>query len=91
MDHIAHLARLRFEGEEKTAIREDMEKIISFMETLREVPTDNVEPLVFMTDSFNVLREDVAKETITHEEALKNAPRKDSDYFRIAKVLDKNQ
>jgi aspartyl-tRNA(Asn)/glutamyl-tRNA(Gln) amidotransferase subunit C len=37
----------------------------------------------------NVLREDVPQTTITHEEALKNAPKKDSDYFRIPKVLDK--
>jgi aspartyl-tRNA(Asn)/glutamyl-tRNA(Gln) amidotransferase subunit C len=42
-----------------------------------------------MSDEVNVLREDVAVETITQNEALKNAPKKDSDYFRIPKVLDK--
>ena len=59
------------------------------MDALSEVPTDNVEPLIFMSDEVNVLREDIATETITQKEALKNAPKKDSDYFRIPKVLDK--
>ena len=42
-----------------------------------------------MTDEINRLREDDPKENITQEEALKNAPKKDSDYFRIPKVLEK--
>ena len=89
VDHIAHLARLKFEGDKKVTIKEDMNNIISFMDALSEVPTDNVEPLIFMSDEVNVLREDIATETITQKEALKNAPKKDSDYFRIPKVLDK--
>ncbi len=89
VDHIAHLARLRFEGDKKIAIKQDMENIISFMDKLSDLPTDNVEPLIFMNEAVNVLREDVAKITLTQTEALKNAPKKDSDYFRIPKVLDK--
>ena len=89
VDHIAHLARLEFEGEAKTAIKEDMENIISFMEVLQQVDTENVEPLIFMSDEINRLREDVAEVTLTQSEVLKNAPKKDSDYFRIPKVLDK--
>ena len=89
VDHIAHLARLEFEGDKKQAILKDMENIISFMDKLSEVDTDNVEPLIFMNDEYNKLREDVSKVTVTQDEALKNAPKKDSDYFRIPKVLDK--
>ena len=89
VEHIAHLARLEFEGEEKGKIKQDLENIITFMEKLQEVDTDNVEPLVFMTNEKNRLRDDVAEVTITHEEALKNAPKKDSDYVRIPKVLNK--
>jgi aspartyl-tRNA(Asn)/glutamyl-tRNA(Gln) amidotransferase subunit C len=89
VDHIAHLARLEFEGDKKQAILNDMENIISFMDKLSEVDTDNVEPLIFMNDEYNKLREDVAEVTVTQDEALKNAPKKDSDYFRIPKVLDK--
>lgn len=89
IDHIAHLARLEFEGEAKEAISQDLSNIISFMEKLQEVETNDVEPLVFMSTEINRLRDDVAAVTISHEEALKNAPKKDSDYFRIPKVLDK--
>jgi len=89
IDHIAHLARLSFEGEDKSAIKKDLNNIIDFMEKLNEIDTDNVEPLVFMSNEINILREDIPSQSITHEEALKNAPKKDSDYFRIPKVLDK--
>lgn len=89
VDHIAHLARLEFEGERKQAIMNDMERIINFMEKLQEVDTENVAPLVFMTKEINHLREDQAENTITQDEALKNAPKADSDYFRIPKVLSK--
>jgi len=87
--HIAHLARLEFEGENKSKMQEDLESIITFMEVLKEIPTDNVEPLIFMNDEVNRLREDVALVTLSQNEVLKNAPKKDSDYFRIPKVLDK--
>lgn len=88
VDHIAHLARLEFEGDKKVAIREDLQRIISFMDKLQEVDTDNVEPLVFMTDEVNRLREDEAISTLSQVEVLKNAPKKDSDYFRVPKVLE---
>ncbi|MEZ4921607.1 MAG: Asp-tRNA(Asn)/Glu-tRNA(Gln) amidotransferase subunit GatC [Crocinitomicaceae bacterium] len=88
VDHIAHLARLNFDGENKEAIKADMKKMIGFVDQLSSVDTKGVEPLVFMSDSINVLRDDVPMNTVTQEEALKNAPKKDSDYFKIAKVLN---
>jgi len=89
VEHIAHLARLEFEGEDLNTIRQDMEKIITFMDKLSELDTAHVEPLIFMNPNYNVLREDVARTTISQKDALKNASKKDSDYFRIPKVLDK--
>ena len=89
IDHIAHLSRLRFEGDDKVAIRQDLDKIIGFMGKLSEIPTDDVEPLIFMSDEVNVLRDDEPEVTITQAKALKNAPKKDSDYFRVPKVLER--
>lgn len=89
IDHIAHLARLEFKGEDKVSIQKDMERMIEFVDKLSEIDTENVEPLIFMSEEINRLRGDEPKITVTHEEALKNAPKKDSDYFRIPKVLDK--
>jgi aspartyl-tRNA(Asn)/glutamyl-tRNA(Gln) amidotransferase subunit C len=89
IDHIAHLARLEFKGEDKVSIQKDMERMIEFVDKLSEIDTANVEPLIFMSEEMNRLREDEPEVTVTHEEALMNAPKKDSDYFRIPKVLDK--
>jgi aspartyl-tRNA(Asn)/glutamyl-tRNA(Gln) amidotransferase subunit C len=89
IDHIAHLARLEFKGEDKVSIQKDMERMIEFVDKLSEIDTTNVEPLIFMSEEINRVREDVPQVTVTHEEALMNAPKKDSDYFRIPKVLDK--
>ena len=89
VQNIAHLARLEFEGDELNEIKGDMSKIIGFMDKLSELDTEDVEPLIFMTDKVNVLREDNPERTLTSEDALRNAPKKDSDYFRISKVLNK--
>lgn len=89
INHLAHLARLEFEGAEKEEIKNDLNRIISFMEKLGEVNTDSAEPLIFMTDEVNRLREDIPAQRITQDEALMNAAKKDSDYFRIPKVLKK--
>ena len=89
VDHIAHLARLEFTGDKKVAIKEDMERIIAFMDKLQEVETEHVEPLIFMNKEINRLREDVAEVTLSQNQALKNGPKTDSDYFRIPKVLSK--
>ena len=89
IDHISHLARLEFNGDDKEEIKSDMEKIISFMDQLKKVKTDDVKPLVSVSENNNILREDMAIKTIDKAEAFANAPKKDSDYFRIPKVLKK--
>lgn len=87
IDHIAHLSRLEFDGEAKSVIKQDVSNMIDFVDQLNAVDTDGVEPLIFMSESINVLREDVSKVTVSQEDALKNAANHDSDYFKIAKVL----
>lgn len=90
IDRLAQLARLRFDGEEKEEILSDMNKMIDFINKLEELDTEGVEPLLFMVDETQDLRADDVVVSTTQEEALKNAPLKDSDYFKIPKVLDKN-
>jgi aspartyl-tRNA(Asn)/glutamyl-tRNA(Gln) amidotransferase subunit C len=87
IDHIAHLSRLEFDGEAKEVIKKDVENMIDFVDQLKAIDTEGVEPLIFMSESINVLRDDIDKDTITQEDALKNAAHHDSDYFKIAKVL----
>jgi aspartyl-tRNA(Asn)/glutamyl-tRNA(Gln) amidotransferase subunit C len=89
VDKIAHLARLEFNAEEKAGIVKDMNNMLGFIDKLNELDTSNVEPLIYMSDEVNVLREDDVKMEITQEEALKNAPKHDSDYFKVPKVIEK--
>ncbi|MEN9994396.1 MAG: hypothetical protein RL762_1053 [Bacteroidota bacterium] len=89
LDHIANLSKLSFEGSEKEAIRQDLQRMIAFVDKLSELDTTGVEPLIFMSKEVNRLRDDITEQSVSHEEALRNAPKKDSDYFRIPKVLDK--
>lgn len=76
IDHLSYLAKLKFEGSEKTAIKADLTKITGFMQKLSELNTDDVEPLIFMTEEAGRLREDETAVTITQTEALHNAPKK---------------
>ncbi|NDK54642.1 Asp-tRNA(Asn)/Glu-tRNA(Gln) amidotransferase subunit GatC [Pontibacter fetidus] len=85
---LAHLARLEFNEEKEQEVLGDLNKILNWVDKLSELDTENIEPLTHMTAEVNVMREDAAKNTITHEEALLNAPKKDSDYFRVPKVLE---
>lgn len=87
VDRIAHLARLELSDAEKQETIKDMNRILTFMDKLNEVDTSAVEPLVYMNTDVNVLREDVVKQEITHEEALLNAPEKDENFFHVAKVI----
>jgi aspartyl-tRNA(Asn)/glutamyl-tRNA(Gln) amidotransferase subunit C len=89
IDQLSHLSRLEFEGDERERIKTDLTKIIGFVDQLSSVSTDGVEPLIFMTETENVLREDVDAITISQADALKNAAVHDSDYFKIPTVLKK--
>ena len=88
VDKIAHLARLEFEKEAKEEIIKDMNNMLAFVGKLDELDTSTTEPLIYMSDEVNVLREDEVKQEITQEEALKNAPKHDSDYFKVPKVIE---
>ena len=90
INRIAHLARLKFSEEEKKALRTDLERMIEFVEKLKEVDTTGVEPLLHITDAVNVLREDEVKQTISKEEALLNAPVTDGNFFKVPKVIKKD-
>ena len=89
IDKLAKLAKLQFKDEQRDEIRNDLNKIIAFVDKIDELDTEGVEPLIHMNTEINVLREDEVKETITQVQALKNAPSKDSDYFKISTVLNK--
>ena len=89
IDKISRLAYLEFGEEEKEKIRQDLEQILTFVEKLRELDTENVEHLVYLSDKTDVLREDRIIPTLSTEEALLNAPEKSGRFFKVPKVIRK--
>lgn len=88
IQHIATLAKLEFNtNEEQDKIRQDMNNMLAMVDKLNELDLDNVEPLIYISQQENVLRKDVVVQEISKEEALANAPQKDSDYIKVPKVL----
>ena len=85
---ISHLARLEFNEEGAEKIQKDMTQILDWVEQLNEVDTTGIEPITTMSSEVNVIREDVVGEHLSHEAGLLNAPQRDSDYFRVPKVLE---
>jgi aspartyl-tRNA(Asn)/glutamyl-tRNA(Gln) amidotransferase subunit C len=89
VEKTAHLARLQFDAAEKVAIKQDLQRMIAFVEKLDELSLDDVEPLLHISEEVNVLREDEVKPSLNREEALNNAPQHDGIFFKVPKVIKK--
>lgn len=83
---LAHLSRLELDDAAVERMQVDLNKILGFVEQIKLLDLEGIEPLQYMTDETNVLREDTVIQEITHAEALKNAPDANSDYFRLPRV-----
>lgn len=85
---MARLARLEINPAEEDQLLRDMSSMLSFVEKLKEVNTEGVEPLTSMTQEVNRMREDQIQTGITREEALRDAPQQDGTFFRVPKVIE---
>lgn len=88
LDKIAHLARLEVKEADAEQMMKDMSEMVTFVEKLNEVDTEGVEPLTTMSHEVNAFREDVVQQDLSKEDALKQAPDADKDFFRVPKMLD---
>jgi len=89
IEDLSRLAKLEFDEKSAEKMKEDLKKIISFVDKLSEIDTEGVEPLIYLSEEVNVLRTDEIANEVSQEDALKNAPQKDSDYFKVPTVLKK--
>lgn len=89
VQYVANLARLQLTDKEADDLKEDMNKILGYIDQLNELDTTDVKPLEHVTEiTASKFREDKAQEPVSHEDALKNAPDADSDYFRVPRVIE---
>jgi aspartyl-tRNA(Asn)/glutamyl-tRNA(Gln) amidotransferase subunit C len=90
IEKLAHLSRLHFNETEKAEIKNDLQRMIAFVEKLNELNLVDVKPLLHMSEEVNVLREDEVKGTVSREEALKNSSLHDEEFFKVPKVIKNN-
>ena len=88
IEMVAALSRLRLNTEETSAAGEELEKFLTYVENLKGIDTEKVEPTTYALPMENVFREDVVKASLRQEEALSNAPEKDEGYFKVPRVLE---
>jgi aspartyl-tRNA(Asn)/glutamyl-tRNA(Gln) amidotransferase subunit C len=88
VEYVARLACLALGEEEKARFTEQLNTILTYVEQLNEVSTDDVEPTSHVLDLVNVFREDLVQQTLSVEEALRNAPEAAHDYFAVPRIVD---
>lgn len=89
VNKLAHLSRLTYHEQEKQEIRGDLQRMIAFVEKLNELDLNGVRPLLHVSDEVNVLRADEVRGSVPREEALRNAPQHDDQFFKVPKVIKK--
>lgn len=87
VEKIAELAKLKFSDEELENFTPQMNEILSYMDKLNELDTEDVKPLSHPVEQINVFREDELKSSVSTEEALKNSPDKTDTHFKVPKVI----
>ena len=86
---LSKLAKLKFDKESTKNMKADLDTILGFVDTISKVDTNGIEPLIYMSEEVNILRDDEITSEVSQQDALKNAFQKDSDYFKVPTVLKK--
>ncbi len=84
---LERLAMLELSEEERKQLQGELNDMLGMISKLEEIDTSNVKPLIHLSDTQNVFREDVVKHQISNDAALKNAPASNKPYFKVPKVI----
>lgn len=88
VEHVAKLARLSFDEEEKEKFADQLGKIIAYVDQLNELDTTDVEPMDQAVPKTNVMRDDVVVDTKNLDDIIKNAPAEEDGYFRVPRITE---
>ena len=86
--HISKLSRISVDDEKAKKLVGDMNSIFDFIEKLKELDTDNVEPLTSVAETTLKLRVDEVKSGNIREDVLKNSPDENEDFFVVPRVVE---
>lgn len=87
IEYVGILAKLELSDEEKETAKADMEKMLDYIDTLNELDTSGVEPMMHVFPVNNVFREDVVTNGDRREETLANAPQRKEDSFEVPRTI----
>ncbi len=88
LQNVAVLSRLAISADQEDKYIDQMDKILTYMDNLSELDTENVKPTTYALPMQNVFRKDEVKASLDREAALANAPLKEDGYFKVPKVLE---
>lgn len=83
------LAMLELSEAEREHIQKGMNDMLGMISKLEELDTENVQPLIHMSDAENSFRADEISGQVTTDAALKNAPSHNDTFFQVPKVIEK--
>ena len=86
--YVAHLARLKLSPEEEQQLGAQLGDILGYIEKLKEVDVNGVEPTAHPFPLVNVMRADAARPSLPHEDALRNAPQQSAGLFTVPKIIE---
>ena len=88
VEHVAKLARLEFNEDEKKRLAEQLGRILDYIDQLNEMDTTDIEPTSHVIPVKNVVRPDVVKPSLSRDEALANAPSNVGGLFEVPKIVE---
>jgi aspartyl-tRNA(Asn)/glutamyl-tRNA(Gln) amidotransferase subunit C len=87
VDHVAWLARLELTEEEREIFGSQLQKILEYAQAIKAVDTSGVPPTSHPLPLKNVMREDRIIPSLSQEEALSNAPRRERGAFVVPRII----
>lgn len=88
VEYVANLARIELKPEESLKLASQLEDILSFIDRLSKLDTDNVKPTNHILPIHNVLREDQPEPSLTVEQVLGNTAHKKGSFFTVPKIIE---
>ena len=88
VEQVARLARLHLSDEELERMREQLAAILAYVDKLRELDVEGVEPTSHAVPMVNVMRDDENTPCLPQEAALANAPDRAGDFFRVPRIIE---
>lgn len=89
--HISHLCRLQLSQEDIDRFTADLGEIIDYVNQIQKLDTSGIDPTFQTAPLSNIFREDIIKKSLSPEEVLSNAPDRESDYFRMPRIMEKKK